>query len=95
MKPTRNPLLGLPAMAEILALPAPNRAAIAALLKDLAKDANRRAEQAWRKRKGPMAAYWRATSTYAIHASRAIRHGAPPPAPLPATSSTTTEQPTL
>lgn len=78
MKHPRNPLVALPAMSEILRLPEEQRKAVAALLYDLAGDANTRAERAWRQRKGPMAAYWRATSTYAKHVARALRHGTAP-----------------
>lgn len=74
----RNPLLGLPAMSQILALPPASRMAHAALLDDLARQANELAEKSWKKRKGPMAAYWRAASTYAKHSARAMRHGLTP-----------------
>lgn len=62
-----NPLLRLPAAKRLLALPPDQRAAIEALLRELRADADREAENAWKRRKGPMAAYWRAVSTYARH----------------------------
>ncbi len=68
----RNPLLALPAVAAIRALPLECRAPLAELLRQVAADADAKAEAAWRKRKGPMAAYWRATSTYAKHTARAV-----------------------
>jgi hypothetical protein len=68
----RNPLLGLPAVASIRALPLECRAPLAELLRQVAEEADRKAEAAWAKRKGPMAAYWRATCTYAKHTARAI-----------------------
>lgn len=68
-----NPVLALPALREIAALPSEHRAAIAALLVDLGRDAKRRAEQSWRQNKGPMAAYWKAVGVYARHIARAIR----------------------
>lgn len=68
----RNPLLGLPAVGAIRALPLECRLPIAQLFREVAADADRKAEDAWRRRKGPMAAYWRATSTYAKHTARAI-----------------------
>jgi len=33
---------------------------------------NAEAENAWRRRKGPMAAYWRAVATYARHLAHAL-----------------------
>lgn len=69
---TRNPVLGLPAAARIRALPPEQRALLGDLLRDLAREADARAEAAWRRRKGPMAAYWRASCTYAKHLARAI-----------------------
>ena len=71
----RNPLLGLPAMAELLALPEEQRAPLARLLRDVATQAHERAETSWRQRKAPMAAYWRAVGVYAGHTARAIRAG--------------------
>jgi hypothetical protein len=79
-----NPLLELPAMAELLALPEPERRALAALLSELGTQAHTKAEVSWRQRKGPMAAYWRAVGVYAGHTARALRRGpqvAPAPAP--------------
>ena len=69
----RNPLLGLPAMAQLQALPADQRAPLAALLRQVRLDAHQRADKAWRQRKGPMAAYWRAVAVYAGHTARALR----------------------
>jgi hypothetical protein len=69
----RNPLLALPAMAALRALPPDARVAICALVADLRIDAARRAEESWRKNKGPMAAYWKAVSVYALHIGRALR----------------------
>jgi hypothetical protein len=68
----RNPLLALPSVAAIRALPLEVRAPLAELLRELSRDADAKAEASWRRRKGPMAAYWRATSVYAIHAARAV-----------------------
>ena len=72
MRNVHNPLLDLPAVAALQALPAANRAAMRALLLDLAKDAGGRAEVSWRRHKGPMAAYWKAVAVYAKHAARAL-----------------------
>jgi hypothetical protein len=73
-----NPLLRLPAAQKLLALPAEQRAPIEALLRELRADADREAENAWRRRKGPMAAYWRAVATYARHTAHMLRKGSRP-----------------
>lgn len=70
-----NPLLRLGAAQQLLELPPEQRATLAGLLRELRADADRQAEQAWRKRKGPMAAYWRAVATYARHTAHALRKG--------------------
>lgn len=67
-----NPLLNLPAGRALLALPAEQRAPLEAVLRELRDQANTEAENAWRRRKGPMAAYWRAVSTYARHTAHAL-----------------------
>lgn len=71
----RNPLLALEATQQLLALPAAERLALAALLAELSTEAHAKAELSWRQRKGPMAAYWRAVGVYARHTSRALRRG--------------------
>jgi hypothetical protein len=72
-----NPLLQLPAGKALAALPADQRAPIEAVMRDLRHQANAEAEKAWAKRKGPMAAYWRAVSTYARHTAHALSKEAP------------------
>lgn len=72
-----NPLLRLPAGQALLALPADDRARIEAVMRQLRDQANTEAEIAWRRRKGPMAAYWRAVSTYARHLAHALSSKAP------------------
>ncbi|SCU77448.1 conserved hypothetical protein [Cupriavidus necator] len=67
-----KPLLRLPATQQLQELPEPQRRAVALVLRDLRDQANTEAEQAWRRRKGPMAAYWRAVSTYARHLAHAL-----------------------
>ena len=71
-----NPLLRLPAGRALLALPEQDRTRIEAVMRDLRHQANEEAEKAWKRRKGPMAAYWRAVATYARHVAHALR-GAP------------------
>jgi hypothetical protein len=68
----RNPVLALPGFRVLLALPAPARHALRAVLIDLADDATARAHQCWRKHKAPMAAYWKAVAVYARHVARAL-----------------------
>lgn len=70
-----NPLFNLPAAQDLLSLGAPEKAALGRLMMDLRRQANDEAEQAWKRRKGPMACYWRAVSTYARHVAHVLRHG--------------------
>jgi hypothetical protein len=69
----RNPLLALPGIAELKALPPEFRIALARILGDIAIDAKGRAEKCWRSHKAPMAAYWKAVAVYAGHARRAVK----------------------
>lgn len=68
----RNPILALPAFKAIDAMPRQSRVTLAALLRDLGHDATGRANESWRKHKGPMAAYWKAVAVYARHIARAL-----------------------
>nr|WP_317623817.1 hypothetical protein [Acidovorax sp. SUPP3334]BDH38327.1 hypothetical protein AVHM3334_23010 [Acidovorax sp. SUPP3334] len=68
-----NPLLRLNAAQRLLELPREQRIVLANLLRELRCDADRQAEQAWRKKKGPMAAYWRAVATYSRHTAHALK----------------------
>ncbi|MDQ1090642.1 hypothetical protein QE400_000055 [Xanthomonas sacchari] len=67
-----NPLLKLPAGQALRSLPPRERAHLEAVMRELRDQANGEAEKAWRKRKGPMAAYWRAVATYARHIAHAL-----------------------
>lgn len=67
-----NPVLKLPAGQALLALTSEQRAPLEAVMRDLRAQANEEAERSWKKRKGPMAAYWRAVSTYARHIAHAL-----------------------
>ncbi len=69
----RNPVLALPAMAQLQALPTDARLAIVAAMDDLSRDAAARAQVSWASNKGPMAAYWKAVSVYAKHFRAAVR----------------------
>ncbi len=68
-----NPLRRLPAAPALLTLPRRDRLAIAELLRNLRQQADAEAERAWKRRKGPMAAYWRAVATYARHCAHLLR----------------------
>jgi hypothetical protein len=67
-----NPLLQLPAGQDLLQLPATDRIRIGKVMRALRHQANTEAEKSWAKRKGPMAAYWRAVSTYARHMAHVL-----------------------
>lgn len=69
----RNPILALPAAKKIADLPPEARDAVCELLEEMRIDAFARANNAWKKSKPPLAAYWRATSTYCGHIRKAIR----------------------
>lgn len=60
-------------VARALAVVQGNRAGSIPLLQRRLRDqANTEAEQAWRRRKGPMAAYWRSVATYARHTAHVL-----------------------
>ncbi|MCA8331849.1 hypothetical protein [Burkholderia cepacia] len=67
-----NPLLRLPAARALTELPLDSRRALSKVLRALRDQANAEAEIAWKRRKGPMAAYWRAVATYARHLAHAL-----------------------
>lgn len=69
----RNPVLNLPHLERIKELDPDARKVLADILGDIAKDARGRAQESWRKNKAPMAAYWKAVSTYSGHIKRAVR----------------------
>lgn len=69
----RNPVLALPAISQLQDLPPASRAAMRAIMRDLAADSRIRADKCWRTHKAPMAAYWKAVSVYAGHLGRALR----------------------
>lgn len=69
----RNPLTALPSFRLLRELEPGARDRLRALLMELRYDAARRADECWRRHKGPMAAYWRAVSVYAGHIARGLR----------------------
>lgn len=78
----RNPITALPNFDKLADLSPEARAALVAILGDIALDARERAEKCWRTHKAPMAAYWKACSVYAGHIKRAVAKAT---APLEAT----------
>lgn len=72
-----NPLLHLPAGRALRQLPPEDRARIEAVMRELRAQANEEADRAWARRKGPMAAYWRAVATYARHIAHALSQRQP------------------
>jgi hypothetical protein len=75
----RNPVLSLPAARRLREMPREQRDPIAALLLELGDDASRRAAEAWRKHKAPMAVYWKAVAVYARHLGRVFKRPEPQP----------------
>lgn len=69
---TRNPVLMLPAMRKLQALDPHTRTIVHEILRELQDDARVRAEESWRRHKGPMAAYWKSIAVYAGHIARTI-----------------------
>lgn len=76
----RNPVLALPSAWQIHHAGPETRALLRRLLLDLSVDAKDKAERAWRRHKGPMAAYWRSVAVYARHIAAALRRAKEPPA---------------
>jgi len=69
----RNPVLALPSAKRLHELPPEVRELLRDILMEMRADANVKAEDSWRHRKGPIACYWRAVSTYALHLARVLR----------------------
>lgn len=71
----RNPILALPSVARLRTLSPEARLALQEVLLDIQRDARLRAENSWRSRKPPVAAYWAACGVYAGHIARSIGPG--------------------
>lgn len=69
----RNPVLALPSVAKLQAMPSDVRATLADVLGELAADCRGRAQKCWRTHKAPMALYWKVVSVYARHLRRALQ----------------------
>lgn len=72
---TRNPLLKLDAAKKFAELPGESRAALRALLLELSREADAKAQLSWRKHKAPMAMYWKAVAVYSRHIARLLKGG--------------------
>lgn len=73
-----NPLMCLPEAERLRSLPPEAASALCAFLRGLARRADELAELSWRRRKAPMAAYWRAVAVYCRHITRVVgRSGRP------------------
>lgn len=68
-----DPMLRLEHHAALRGLPDDAKTALRLVLLDLRADAQTQAANAWRRHKGPMAAYWKAVSVYAGHFARLVR----------------------
>lgn len=75
MSKKANPLLELPAAVALLDMPAELRRPLERLLRELSADAEARAQESWKRKKGPMAAYWKACAVYSKHTARALAVG--------------------
>lgn len=69
----RNPVLGLPSAEQLQSLSPEAKAVVASIFKDINAQARERAQESWRRNKGPMAVYWKAVGAYAGHIYRAVR----------------------
>lgn len=77
----RNPLLAIPEVqAEIATLSDESSAALERILLGLSKTFRAKGEEAWRKHKPPMAAYYKANAVNARHLALALRRGRVAPA---------------
>ncbi|MDH6594339.1 hypothetical protein M2165_004228 [Variovorax sp. TBS-050B] len=72
-----NPLLKLPAVDDLIAkgraLSPGEREFLIDLFTQIRHQANREAESSWKRRKGPLALYWRWASTYARHIAHLVK----------------------
>lgn len=68
----RNPMLAIPEVQAIAALPEESCAALRDALLAISYSCRAKGNEAWRKHKPPMAAYWKANAVNARHLARAI-----------------------
>lgn len=69
----RNPLLALPGLQAVLALPVETRAALCVLLVSIRDAARAKGNKSWKQSKYFMASYWKVVAVYVEHTRRAIR----------------------
>lgn len=69
----RNPMLAIPEVQALANLPPEAREALRAALLAISTACRERGNEAWRKHKPPMAAYWKANAVNARHLAQAIR----------------------
>lgn len=77
----RNWMLDLPEVQAIGDLPIEAREALRDALQALSRASRERGNEAWRRHKAPMAAYWKAKAVDARHLALAIPKGLPPKTP--------------
>lgn len=71
----RNPLLGMEEALEALATLDDSQAeALRVVLRCIEAKAREKERESYKRRKGPLVAYWMATATYCKHIAQAIRH---------------------
>lgn len=69
-----NPIFGLPSASALLSrLTSSESRALATTLEELRADCRERAEESWRRNKGPIAAYWKACGVYAGHIAKVLK----------------------
>lgn len=71
----RNPMIALPEVQALAALPLDARMATRAALMAISKECRHRGNEAWAKHKAPMAAYWKANAVNLRHLALAIPKG--------------------
>ena len=69
----RNPILGLhAAKLALVELTPDEKSRIRRVMLAIRDDARLRADQSWRKHKGPMALYWKCVAVYTNHLARVL-----------------------
>ena len=68
----RNPMLALSEVQDAANLPPVAREALRSMLVAVSKACREKGDEAWRKRKPPMAAYWKSNAVHARHLAHAL-----------------------
>lgn len=68
----RNPMLALQEVRDAASLPVESREALRVMLVAVSKACRQKGDEAWRKRKPPMAAYWKSNAVHARHLAHAL-----------------------